>query len=63
MKVTLRQIEGFLAVADTLSFSRGAQKLHVTQSAFSQKEILTIARRMAEAGEIVLGAKGGEEMV
>ncbi|GAD22697.1 LysR family transcriptional regulator [Acidovorax sp. MR-S7] len=36
MKVTLRQIEGFLAVADTLSFSRGAQKLHVTQSAFSQ---------------------------
>jgi len=29
----------------------------------AQKEILTIARRMAEAGEIVLGAKGGEEMI
>jgi LysR family transcriptional regulator, carnitine catabolism transcriptional activator len=36
MRVTLRQIEGFLAAADTLSFSRAAQKLHVTQSAFSQ---------------------------
>lgn len=36
MKVTLRQIEGFLAAADTLSFSRAAQKLHVSQSAFSQ---------------------------
>lgn len=29
----------------------------------AQKEILTIARRMAEAGEIVLGSKGGEEMI
>ncbi|AZE56602.1 Flagellar motor switch protein FliG [Pseudomonas synxantha] len=29
----------------------------------AQKEILTIARRMAEAGEIVLGGKGGEEMI
>jgi flagellar motor switch protein FliG len=29
----------------------------------AKKEILTIARRMAEAGEIVLGGKGGEEMV
>jgi len=29
----------------------------------AQKEILTIARRMADAGEIVLGGKGGEEMV
>jgi DNA-binding transcriptional LysR family regulator len=36
MRVTLRQIEGFLAAADTLSFSRAAEKLHVTQSAFSQ---------------------------
>ena len=34
--VTLRQIDGFLAAAETLSFSRAAQKLHVTQSAFSQ---------------------------
>jgi len=25
--------------------------------------VLTIARRMAEAGEIVLGGKGGEEMI
>ncbi len=29
----------------------------------AQKEILTSARRMAEAGEIVLGGKGGEEMI
>lgn len=29
----------------------------------AQKEILTIARSMAEAGEIVLGGKGGEEMI
>ena len=29
----------------------------------AQKEILTIARRMAEAGEIALGGKGGEEMI
>ena len=29
----------------------------------AQKEILPIARRMAEAGEIVLGGKGGEEMI
>ena len=29
----------------------------------AQKEILTIARRMAEAGENVLGGKGGEEMI
>ncbi len=36
MRVTLRQIEGFLAAADALSFSRAAHKLHVTQSAFSQ---------------------------
>jgi len=29
----------------------------------AQKEILSIARRMADAGEIVLGSKGGEEMI
>lgn len=29
----------------------------------AQKEILSIARRLAEAGEISLGAKGGEEMI
>jgi DNA-binding transcriptional LysR family regulator len=36
MRITLRQIEAFLAAAETLSFSRAAQQLHVTQSAFSQ---------------------------
>lgn len=36
MKITLRQIEAFLIAAETLSFSRAAQRLHVTQSAFSQ---------------------------
>lgn len=29
----------------------------------AQKEILSIARRMADAGEITLGGKGGEEMI
>ncbi len=29
----------------------------------AQKEILAIARRMADAGEIMLGGKGGEEMI
>ncbi|MFP6393872.1 flagellar motor switch protein FliG, partial [Pseudomonas aeruginosa] len=29
----------------------------------AQKEILTLARRMAESGDIVLGGKGGEEMI
>ena len=36
---------------------------NATEVESAQKEILTIARRMAEAGEIVLGGKGGEEMV
>jgi flagellar motor switch protein FliG len=37
--------------------------VRVSEVEGAQKEILTIARRMAEAGEIVLGGKGGEEMV
>lgn len=36
MKLRLRQIEGFLALADTLSFSRAAQRIGMTQPAFSQ---------------------------
>lgn len=35
-KVTLRQIEGFLRAGELLSFSRAAEALHITQSAFSQ---------------------------
>jgi LysR family carnitine catabolism transcriptional activator len=34
--VTLRQIEGFLLAGDLLSFSRAAEAMHITQSAFSQ---------------------------
>ncbi len=41
--------------------AKGPVKVSEVESA--QKEILTIARRMAEAGEIVLGGKGGEEMI
>ncbi|UVE16375.1 flagellar motor switch protein FliG [Pseudomonas sp. LS44] len=41
--------------------ARGPVRVSDVETA--QKEILTIARRMAEAGEIVLGGKGGEEMV
>lgn len=37
--------------------------VRISEVEAAQKEILTIARRMAEAGEIVLGGKGGEEMV
>lgn len=36
MRVTLRQIEAFLAAAEELSFSRAARRLAITQSAFSQ---------------------------
>ncbi len=41
--------------------AKGPVRLSEVEGA--QKEILTIARRMADAGEIVLGGKGGEEMV
>jgi len=37
--------------------------VRISEVEAAQKEILTIARRMAEEGEIVLGGKGGEEMV
>lgn len=37
--------------------------VRISEVETAQKEILTIARRMAEAGEIVLGGKGGEEML
>ena len=37
--------------------------MRVSDVETAQKEILTIARRMAEAGEIVLGGKGAEEMI
>ena len=41
--------------------SRGPVRISEVEGA--QKEVIAVARRMAEAGEIVLGAKGGEEMV
>lgn len=41
--------------------SRGPVKISEVEAA--QKEILAIARRMAESGEIALGGKGGEEMI
>ncbi|WP_447747428.1 flagellar motor switch protein FliG [Pseudomonas nicosulfuronedens] len=37
--------------------------VRVSEVEGAQKEILTIARRMADSGEIVLGGKGGEEMI
>ncbi|QJD58835.1 flagellar motor switch protein FliG [Pseudomonas sp. gcc21] len=37
--------------------------VRISEVEAAQKEILTIARRMADAGEIVLGTKGGEEMI
>lgn len=41
--------------------AKGPVKVSEVEAA--QKEILSIARRMADAGEIVLGGKGGEEMI
>ncbi len=41
--------------------ARGPVKVSEVEAA--QKEILSITRRMAEAGEITLGGKGGEEMI
>jgi flagellar motor switch protein FliG len=41
--------------------ARGPVKLSEVESA--QKEILTVARRLADAGELSLGGKGGEEYV
>ncbi|MEJ2668936.1 MAG: flagellar motor switch protein FliG [Gammaproteobacteria bacterium] len=37
--------------------------VRVSEVEGAQKEIIAVARRMAEAGEIVLGGKGGEEMI
>jgi DNA-binding transcriptional LysR family regulator len=36
MRIKLRQVEGFLAAADTGSFSRAAERIGMTQPAFSQ---------------------------
>ena len=41
--------------------AKGPVKLSEVEG--SQKEILAIARRMADAGEIVLGGAGGEQML
>jgi flagellar motor switch protein FliG len=41
--------------------AKGPVKISEVEAA--QKEIIATARRMAEAGEISLGAKGGEEMI
>ncbi len=49
MKFRLRQVEGFLALASTLSFSRAAELLHMTQPAFSQ-----MIREMEQALELQL---------
>lgn len=35
-RVSIRQIEGFLLASEQLSFSRASEKMHITQSAFSQ---------------------------
>lgn len=37
--------------------------VRVSEVETAQKEILAVARRMADAGEIVLGGKGGDEMI
>ncbi len=37
--------------------------VRVSEVEAAQKEILAVARRMADSGEIVLGGKGGDEMI
>ena len=49
MRITVRQIEGFLAAADGLSFTRAADQLHISQSAFSQ-----LIREMEQALDVRL---------
>ena len=50
--------------ADLLRDDLDAQgPVKVSEVEAAQKEILAIARKLAEAGEISLGGKGGEEMV
>ena len=41
--------------------NRGPVKVSDVQAA--QKEILAVARRLSDAGELVLGGKGGEQML
>jgi len=41
--------------------SKGPVRLSDVEGA--QKEVLAVARRLAESGEIVLGGKGGETML
>jgi flagellar motor switch protein FliG len=41
--------------------ARGPVRVSDVETA--QKEVLTIARRMADAGEIMLGGAGGEAMI
>ena len=41
--------------------AKGPVKVSDVEAA--QKEIVGVARRMADAGEIMLGGKGGEEMI
>jgi flagellar motor switch protein FliG len=35
----------------------------VSEVELAQKEILTVARKLSDAGEIILGGSGGEEML
>ncbi len=64
---TFRQVECFLALAETLNFSRAAERVHITQPAFSRHIIKmeeslglrlvdrdTHAVKLTPAGEIVL---------
>ena len=56
----VHQVEAAELLRDDLA-AKGPVKISEVETA--QKDILTIARRMADAGEIVLGGKGGEEMI
>lgn len=70
MKIRLRQIEGFLALSETLSFSRAAERLGMTQAAFSQliKELetaldLTLFHRTTRSVQLLPAAEALREQL
>ena len=51
------------AATERLEITTAKGPVRLSEVEGAQKEILAIARRLAEAGELVLGGKGAEEYV
>ena len=73
MKLTLRQLEVFAAIAHTENVTRAAETLRedleargpvrLSEVEAEQKEMLKIVRRLADEGQIVLGGGGEDEFL